>query len=963
MKKLILMVATYFLTALLTLHQVQAAEKISLREHLLMDSGWRFAFGHPSDPDKDYGNATGYFSYLTKTGFGDGPADPKFDDRAWRLLNLPHDWAVELPFDEKGSFSHGYKAMGRNFPEKSVGWYRKTFFIPKTDQGRRISIEFDGVHRDAVVWVNGFYMGRESSGYSNFRYDITDVLNYGGDNTVAVRVDATLEEGWFYEGAGIYRHVWLTKTAPLHVDYHGTFVSTEVLEDSADVIAQTSVADEGKEKASFVIDQEVLDSAGKSVAARHLMDLSLSPGGNREFTNHIKVPRPKLWSMESPYVYKLVTRVMVEGEVVDQTETPFGVRTIEFDPDKGFFLNDKHVELKGTCNHQDHAGVGSALPDSLQEFRIKALKEMGCNAYRCSHNPPTPELLDACDRLGMLVLVENRLMGNSPELLDRMKRMILRDRNHPCVFAWSLGNEEWAIEGNEKGAQVAGPTQDFVRRLDPTRRITCAVSGGWGNGISTVIDVMGFNYMDHGNIDEYHQKNPKQSSFATEESTTHQTRGVYADDGVYGHEVPTDRSGGTGIEKVWKYYLERPFLGGLFLWTGFDYRGEENPFHFPAISSQYATLDLCGFPKDAYYYLKTWWGSEPTLFITPHWNWKGKEGKDIQVWVRSNCEEVELSLNGKSLGKKPMPVNSHLEWVVPYEPGVLLAKGFKDGKEVMKEAVETTGDPVAIALVPDRSTIKADGGDVSVVTVEVKDKQGRPVPTAGNEIEFSLEGPGKIIGVGNGDPVCHEPDKYIETVSQVKIENLKMKDGGDLGKRPEVEFDQDDSAWLALFSGRKDDEGNVSKEKPAVRVVRGSFDLPSLDQYSEIILFPKSLVEGQAVYVNGHLIAEKIGRTDSVKSYPLSKSILKKGHNVYAVVGKELMRRWKWDELNMNPGSIRTVVPAPQWKRSLFNGLAQVIVQSEKKVGSIVLKASGKGLAPAVLKLQSQALPLSPAVP
>ena len=961
MKKLIFMIAVFFLA--LTGNQAKAGTEASPREHLLMDAGWRFAFGHPSDPEKDFGFTTSFFSYLAKTGSADGPAAPGFDDRAWRLLNLPHDWAVELPFDEKGSYSHGFKAMGRNFPETSVGWYRKTFFIPKTDQGRRVSIEFDGVHRDAQVFVNGFYMGREDSGYSNFRYDLTDVLNWGGENTVAVRVDATVEEGWFYEGAGIYRHVWLTKTAPLHVDYHGTFVSSEVMEDYADVTAQTTLADDGKDKASCVIEQEVFNKDGKVVASALSKDCDLFPGTPKDFLLHLQVPRPKLWSIESPYLYKLVTTVKSGEEVVDRYETTFGIRTIEFDPEKGFFLNDKHLELKGMCNHQDHAGVGTAIPDALEELRVARLKDSGANAYRCSHNPPTPELLDACDKLGMLVLVENRLMGTSPEVYDRMKRMILRDRNHPCVFAWSLGNEEWSIEGNVKGAQIAAPLQEFVKRLDPTRRITCAVSGGWGNGISTVLDVMGFNYMDHGNIDDYHAKNPKQSSFATEESTTHDTRGVYQDDGVYGHEVPTDRDGGTGIEKVWKYYKARPFLAGLFLWTGFDYRGEETPFHYPAISSQYGVMDLCGFPKDAYYYLKTWWAKEPTLFITPHWNWKGREGKDIQVWVRSNCEEVELFLNDKSLGKKTMEANSHLEWTVPYESGVLSAKGFKDDKVILQRKLETTGDPAAVSLFANRASLKADGEDVAVVTVEVKDKEGRPVPTAGNEVRFQLEGPGKIIGVGNGDPSCHEPDRYIDTVSQVKITGLKMMDGGPLGKRPEVEYDLDDEKWPALFSGRPDDQGKVSKDQPKVRVVRGRFNLNPLEDYSEITLLPKSLVEGQAIYVNGHLIADKIKRADAGRAYPLPKSILRKGSNVYAVVGTELMRRWDWDELNMDPGSIRTVVPAGQWKRSLFSGMAQVIIQTEKKPGQILLKAGSKDLEPAVLKLESQGVPLRPSVP
>jgi beta-galactosidase len=944
--------------------RTQALEQGSSREHLLMDFGWRFALGHPYDPDKDFGFGTGYFSYFAKAGYGDGPADPHFDDRAWRLVNLPHDWAVEQPFDEKGSYSHGFKAIGRAFPEASVGWYRKTFFIPKSDQGRRISIEFDGVYRDAAVFVNGFYMGKEESGYNNFRYDITDDLNYGRENTVVVRVDATMEEGWFYEGAGIYRHVWLTKTAPLHIDYNGTFVISEVVDDATLVTAKTTVVDDGNTKTLFEVDQEILDEQGKSVAVGRQKDLTVEPGSFEEFSLQVQVPQPKLWSIESPYLYKLVTTVKSEGEVVDRTETTFGIRTITFDPDKGMFLNGQHVELKGTSNHQDHAGVGVALPDALQYYRIKKLKEMGCNAYRCAHNPPTPELLDACDKLGMLVLVENRLMGTSPEILDRLKRMILLDRNHPCVFAWSLGNEEWAMEGNEKGAQIVPPMQDFVKRLDPTRRVTAADSGGWGKGTSTVIDLMGYNYYEHGDTDEQHKNYPNQPSMATEESDTHQTRGIYEDDKVIAHEAPTDLTpGDSSIEKVWKYYMERPYLAGLFLWTGFDYRGEETPFHFPAISSQYGVLDLCGFSKDCFDYLKAWWTDEPVLFLSPHWNWKGKEGQNILVRAFSNCEEVELFLNGKSLGKESMPVHSHLEWQVPYEPGLLSAKGYKDGKVAATAREETTGEPASVALVPDRAQIKADGEDVSVVTVEVKDNKGKLIPTARNEILFSLEGPGRIIGVGNGDPSCHEPDKYFETVSQVKIAGPKMMDGGELRERPEVEFDQDDSNWKDLFQGRADDQGKVSQDKPAVRVIRASFDLPQLDDYSEITLLPKSLVDGQAIYVNGHLITEKMKRDDTGKAFPLAKSILKKGRNVYAVVGTELLRRWDWENLNGDPGSIRTVIPAGQWKRSLFSGLAQVIVQSDKKPGSIVLKASSEGLSGVALKLESQGTALRPSVP
>jgi beta-galactosidase len=777
-------------------------------------------------------------------------------------------------------------------------------------------------------------------------------------------VDATMEEGWFYEGAGIYRHVWLTKTAPLHVDYSGTFVNSQVVDDATLATVKTTVVDDGTTKSLFEVDQEILDGEGKSVAVGRLKDLTLEPGSSGDYSLQVQVPQPRLWSIESPYLYKLVTTVKSAGEVADRTETTFGIRTLTFDPDKGMFLNGRHVELKGTSNHQDHAGVGVALPDALQYFRIKKLKEMGCNAYRCAHNPPTPELLDACDKLGMLVLVENRLMGTSPEILDRLKRMVLLNRNHPCVFAWSLGNEEWMIEGNEKGAQITPPMQDFVKRLDPTRRITAADSGGWGKGTSTVIDLMGYNYYVHGDTDQQHKDYPNQPSMATEESDTHQTRGIYEDDKAMAHEAPTDLSpSGESIEKVWKYYMARPYLAGLFLWTGFDYRGEENPFVFPAISSQYGVLDLCGFPKDCYDYLKAWWTDKPVVLLSPHWNWKGKEGQKILVRAFSNCEEVELVLNGRSLGKEPMPVHSHLEWQVPYEPGLLSAKGYQGGKVVATLREETTGEPASVALVPDRALIKADGEDVSVVTVEVKDDKGRPVPTAGNEVRFSLEGPGRIIGVGNGDPSCHEPDQYFDAVSQVKLLGPKMMDGGEWGERPEVEYDFDESKWPDLFQGRADDQGKVGKDKPAVRVIRCRFYLPNLDDYSEITLLPKSLVDGQAIYVNGHLITEKMKRDDAGKAFPLPKSILRKGRNIYAVVGSELLRRWDWENLNGDPGCIRTVIPAGQWKRSLFSGLAQVIVQSDRKPGTLVLKASSGGLTGAQVELRAQAVPLRPSVP
>ncbi|TAK94020.1 MAG: glycoside hydrolase family 2 protein [Verrucomicrobia bacterium] len=741
------------------------------RERLLMDFGWRFALGHAADVAKDFQHATGEFSYFAKTGYGSGASAPDFDDSGWCKLNLPHDWAVELPFGERGSKSHGYKAIGRNFPESSVGWYRKRFTIPASDLGKRISIEFDGVFRDSVVWINGHFLGREESGYRSFAYNLTEFLNYGGENVIVVRADASLEEGWFYEGAGIYRHVWLVKTAPLHVERHGTFVTSELRLNSAHLTARVSIANEGTNAAKFAIEQTILDGEGKVVATRNANQLNLTAGASSEFTNFMSVAHPKLWSIETPHLHKLITTISSGGAVVDRYETTFGIRSIRFDANEGFFLNGQHVKLKGTDNHQDHAGVGAAIPDALQEFRIAELKKFGCNAYRASHNPPTPELLDACDRLGMVVIDENRLMGTTQYHHDQLKSMLLRDRNHPCVVLWSIGNEEWRIEGNDVGVRIASTMQRWVKQIDDTRPVTVAISGGWGHGHSEVIEVAGLNYLDNMKgsgftTDLWHARRPSQPIVGTEECAFNQTRGIYFDDRARCHLRAYDwdpSTWGSSLEQAWSHYADRPFLAGMCIWTGFDYRGEPTPFNWPAIASQFGILDLCGFPKDGSFYLKAWWTEEPVLHVFPHWNWPGREGQEISVWAHSNCEAVELFLNGQSLGRKPMPKNSHLEWPVRYAPGTLLARGFKGGKEILTAKVESTGQPAAIRLTPHRAALAADGEDVSVITVQVADAQGRMVPTADNLITFELAGPGKIIGVGNGDPSSHEPDQFIAT--------------------------------------------------------------------------------------------------------------------------------------------------------------------------------------------------------
>jgi beta-galactosidase len=980
--KALAIIATILLSA--ALPQKSTAQTLSPesvnggRERLLMDFGWRFAFGNATDSTKDFDPdpAGTAFSYFAKAGTAAGAAAADFDDRGWRLLNLPHDWAVEAPFSERGSGSHGYKAIGKNFPETSVGWYRKTFSISTNDFGRHITIEFDGVFRDSQVWVNGFYLGRESSGYSPFGYDITDYLNYGGNNTIVVRVDASLEEGWFYEGAGIYRHVWLVKTAPVHVAKWGTCVTTDVKNNfsSADVTARVTVNNESPTNASFEIGQTILNADGKAIASGKLKKLSLKPGATGEFASSLKVSHPNLWSVETPYLHKLITIITSGGRVVDRYETSFGIRTLRWDANWGFFLNGKRVELKGTCDHQDAAGVGVAVPDELNVFRVEQLKKMGSNAIRTSHNAPTSELLDACDRLGMLVMDENREYGINPQELDELKRLIVRDRNHPCVVIWSLGNEEWSIEGNEKGTRVTQTMQTLAQRLDPTRHDTVAISGGWGDGSSVSIDVMGFNYFTHGHNDEYHKKYPDKPSVATEDASTFSTRGVYVEDRAHQHLTAYDVNKpdwGLLAEESWSHYAARPYVAGLFQWTGFDYRGEETPFGWPAISSQFGILDVCGFPKDNFYYYQAWWSDHPVLHLLPHWNWPGREGQDIDVWVHSNCEEVELFLNGVSQGRKTMQKNSHLEWKIKYAPGTLLARGYTGGKEILIDKVETTGAPVAIKLTPHQPAINADGADVSVITVQVNDAQNRMVPNASNGITFEITGPGKIIGVGNGDPCSHEPDKFVESVSSLPITGWHLKTVDGMTKRPEVAMDFDDSGWQAAFSSRGNGGGGGRRggggQPTQPTVYRGSFQLPENLSGAPLSLALRSLGQQQSVYLNGQPVAENFSRENATREINLAADALRPGKNVIAVVAAPAQggrgNRGGGGRGNAgSPGQIRVTTPPGDWKRSLFSGLAQIIVQSTGRPGVITLTAKSPDATDGVLKIQAQPAPLHPAV-
>ena len=587
-------------SALLTLaltFSLFAADDASPRQRLLMDFGWKFHLG----------DEWGLAEHLDKAGVNTGPAAPSFPDSRWRTLNLPHDWLPELPFDPKADVNHGFKPFGPGYHQNSVAWYRRSFPLPDSDKGRRLTLEFDGVYRDCRVFFNGYLIGHHESGYSSFRYDITDLANCGGDNSLAVRVDASQFEGWFYEGAGIYRHVWLVKTSPLHLAPDGTFVYSQfphnVPDGPATVHLQTLLHNAASNSANATVSCEILDPAGRPVA-QCKRAAKIDPWSSAQTRQETKISSPALWSPESPRLYKLVTTILSDGAVVDRTETEFGLRTVAFDADKGFLLNGKPDLLKGTCNHQDHAGVGSALPDRLQYFRVSRLKEMGGNSIRTSHNAPTPELLDACDRLGLLVMDENRLLGSDSQNLDYLDNQLRRDRNHPSVFVWSLFNEE-SRQTTPAAARVTQSMQRLAHRLDPTR--LCTAAGNVGNvfeGINSVIDVRGWNYYPEA-VDQYHQEHPAQPEIGTEQASTVGTRGIYANDPVRGYVSAYDTNSppwATTAEKWWTIFAARPWLSGAFVWTGFDYRGEPTPYAWPCINSHFGILDTCGFPKDNFYY-------------------------------------------------------------------------------------------------------------------------------------------------------------------------------------------------------------------------------------------------------------------------------------------------------------------------------------------------------------------------
>lgn len=717
------------------------------REILSLDAGWLF---HPGDIDPTLSNTHLAAYMLNKAGYARNGGKHGWDDSDWRTLDLPHDWSVEGEFSQDHHVDAGFLPRG-------VAWYRRHLVLDESDRGRHLSITFDGVATHCTVYVNGHLLHRNFCGYTPFTVDITDVARFGDDdvNTIAVRVDATYAEGWWYEGAGIYRHVRLTKASPLHITPNGVFIRPERREGRGwDVWLETTLRNDSDAEVECHIASELGDGTVRTFGP-------IPPRKPVTVRTRLPVGDPALWSAESPNLHTIRTELRIDAKLVDEVFTTFGFRTTRFDPDHGFFLNDQPVKLKGFCIHQDHAGVGVAVPDSIVEFRVRRLKEMGCNAIRCAHHPPARELLDVCDRLGMLVMDENRNFGSSPEHLEQLRAMVRRDRNHPSVILWSLCNEE-AIQGTPTAAAIARTMTAEVLKHDPSRPVMAAVSGGILNdgALADAMPLVGINYQLPVN-DQFHAKKPTVPVLAAETTCVYATRGTY-ETSVEKHYFAADDSAtapwGATARETWRFVAARPWLAGLFAWTGFDYRGEP-PHHWPCTSSQYGVLDLCGFEKDGFYLHKAFLDreGEPFVHLLPHWNWPGREGQRIRVLVYTNCDEAELFLNGESLGRKRVDPIEMAEWIVPYRAGELRAVGWRGGSEA-EAHVETTGPVVALGLEV-HPAFAGVIGDAVPVTAFAVDAAGRRVPDADHAVAFAVEEPGKILGVGNGDPVSLEPSK------------------------------------------------------------------------------------------------------------------------------------------------------------------------------------------------------------
>ena len=712
-----------------------------------------------------------------------------FSDASWRKLNVPHDWSIEGEFSEKNPATPGGGAL-----PGGIGWYRKSFKVSVEDLKRSVFIDFDGIYQNSEVWINGHSLGKRFYGYSSFRYELTPYLVAGEkENVLAIKVDNSMQpNSRWYSGSGIYRNVWLVTTGKTHIEHWGMFVTTpEITDAMAKVKITTRTKYNLKDGQKLLLKTVIIDPSGKEIA-NGKMDTDGVKDSVFSTTFDFEVRNPVLWSLDAPKLYSAVSQVFVDGELVDNYSSSFGIRSFEFNAEKGFFLNGKNVKINGVCNHQDLGCLGSAINKRALERQLEILKGMGCNAIRTSHNPPAPELLDLADQMGFLIMDEAFDMWKKPKnkfdystVWDEMHKkdlqdLILRDRNHPSVIIWSIGNEI-REQRDSTGIAMAKELAGYVRELDTTRPITSACNDPKPSNFiirSEALDLIGFNYHQN-DFAAFPQSFPGKKFIGTETVSALMTRGVYdmpsdeirrwpVRDNWKGPQPNADNTcssydnvsapWGSTHEETWKVIKKHNFLSGQFIWTGFDYLGEPTPYWWPSRSSYFGIIDLAGFPKDVYYMYQSEWTKKDVLHIFPHWNWT--EGQTVDIWAYSNAEEVELFLNDKSLGiKKKQGDDLHLMWRIPFTPGTLKAISRTAGKEVLVKEVKTARAPAKLVVTADRSDIKADGNDLSFLTVDLVDANGVIVPNADNLVKFQLEGSGTIAGVDNGDPVSHESFK------------------------------------------------------------------------------------------------------------------------------------------------------------------------------------------------------------
>lgn len=724
-----------------------------------LDLGWRFHLGDIPLP-KPLTHRGSYDS--VKSGNATGAAAHSYDDSNWRQVDLPHDWAIEAPPVQAENLAQGYRVRG-------IGWYRRTFRLDPNLSGRYLELQFEAIATNATVWFNGDIVAHNWSGYTSISIDITSLAVFGtAINTIAIRVDADTIEGWWYEGAGIYRHTWLVDRGPVYIVTDG--IHADPRQDALGawtIPIDVTLSSIEQKSASIDIRAELLDDQGATVAHA---DTTAKIESLETTVVHLAIAgiTPRLWSVDDPTLYSIRIQVSRDGVVLDERTHTCGFRTLRFDADRGFFLNGTSLKIKGVCLHQDHAGVGVAVPDALVFWRVQQLKAMGCNAIRSAHNAPGTALLDACDRLGVLVLNENRHFNVTPDYVAQLEWLVRRDRNRPSVILWSIFNEE-PSEGTRVGFEMARRLVSVVKRLDDSRPVTAAMSGGlfMPVNVGQAVDVVGFNYQQ-ASYDRYHAENPHVAIVSSEDTSAYMTRGEWTTDRskrILGSDDNEFAAWGGSQRASWKAVDTRAFVAGGFVWTGFDYHGEPTPFDWPAKSSSFGVLDLCGFPKSAFYIRQALWVTDsPILQILPHWNWT--PGDMVKVCVATNLERVQLFLKGHLVGDGVPEPYDYAAFQIPFSPGRLEARGWRGGKIVATHTVETAGSAVHVKLTASRDVISGDGVDALPIKIEVLDKAGRTLPAANIPIELIVDN-GRLIGVGNGNPASPASGKE----SQVTLFN------------------------------------------------------------------------------------------------------------------------------------------------------------------------------------------------